>query len=277
MNKCLLAVVLLSGVLKAQGEEILFKENFSGTTLADWGALDRDRDGVSWELAQGSYVTEDAGWDGDAGTLMTVTSFNMELGADMGPLDSDDVIFSPVIKIPKKGDVTLTYKIGVIDTETHMGDNMNDITYQFFVVEDGKEFLPTMKPLDEKNFKNSKGAETKTINLNDYRGKSVRLFWRQINTFGQFVLLLDDVEVKRKYSFDSEIFTVAPNPVQDILYIGGVDDIHSYKIYNSVGRLVKQGSQSTEINVSDLPTGVYVIVVEDVKGRIPKSTKFIKK
>lgn len=279
MKKCLLAIVLLSGVLKAQEEQILFKENFSSATLMNWGALDRDRDGTTWEPAQGSDITKNAGFDGEEGTIMTVMSFYMEPDAssDIGPLDSDDVLISPVINIPKFGEVSVNYKIGVVNPED-LGAEMNDITYQFFVVEEGQEFYPTMKPLDEKNFKDSTSGETRTINLNDYRGKSVRLFWRQINTFGQFVLMLDDIEVKRiRPKVDVEEVVIAPNPVQETLYIGGVENIISYGIYDSRGRLIKQGNQTTEVDVRDLATGVYLIVIEDIKGRIPKSFKFIKK
>lgn len=274
MKKYLFAIVLLSGSLKAQEKKIIFQEDFNNPTLDGWGVLDRDRDTSAWELSQGSFITADAGGDDETGQFMATLSYDMTLVSE-GPLDSDDVLFSPVIKIPESGDINLTYKIGVVDTPNIFGQNMNDITYQLFVLEEGETFYPTLKPLDEKNFKNSISIEKTTINLNDYRGKSVRLYWRQIDAFGQYVLILDDIEVSQSVLVNG--ITVYPNPVENILYLGGFENVLSYGVYNSTGRLIKQGGEVKEIDVSDLATGVYIIVVEDVKGRIPKSFKFIKK
>lgn len=268
MKKNLLIVVFLSGVMSAQ--EVVFFEDFNGD-LEGWETLDRDRDGTTWEGAQGSFVTKDAGFGGDEDWLMSVVSYDMLNGT--GPLDSDDILISPIIKIPKTGNISLTYKIGVVDTETYMMRNMNDITYQFFVLEEGQTFYPTLIPLDEKNFKDSSSAEEKTFDLNDFRGKSIRLYWRQKDAFGQFTLLLDNVKVIREGK--SSVF---PNPTEDLLYLEGFREIISYKIYSMSGRLMNEGRGRVEIvNVSHLTPGVYVIVVEDIVSREPKSYKFIKK
>ncbi len=59
------------------------------------------------------------------------------------------------------------------------------------------------------------------------------------------------------YSTPREI-KIYPNPVKDNLYI---DAVSNYIILNTFGAILKQGN-GNEINVSDLKSGIYVIVVD---------------
>lgn len=277
MKKCLLASIFFTSIFNAQEKKIIFKEDFSDTkTLEDWGILDRDRDGFSWELGQGSHVTAEAGFDDDTGIIMTVLSYAMDPTRDMGPLDSDDVLYSSVIDIPKEGDIKLSFKIGVQDTKTLIGRDMNNLSYQLFVLEEGQPFYPTLKPLDEKRFSDSVGAETREFSLNDFKGKSVRIYWRHYDAFAQYILMLDDILITSEPEKFNKL-TIFPNPVQNILHIRGFKgQVKSYKIYNMAGRLVMEGKEVNEINVNHLSNGNYIIVVEDGDSKL-KSLKFIKK
>jgi hypothetical protein len=55
---------------------------------------------------------------------------------------------------------------------------------------------------------------------------------------------------------------VYPNPATDRLMISGMD-VASVKFYNFTGQLVKEVQNSSEINISDMETGIYVISVSD--------------
>ena len=72
-------------------------------------------------------------------------------------------------------------------------------------------------------------------------------------------------------------FTIYPNPVVNTLHISLQDDrTTSFKIYNLLGQEVKSGNASqTEINVSNLNSGIYIFEMNDGQKTITK--KFIKK
>lgn len=261
------------GIYNAQ--EIIYSENFNNSaTLGHWQMLDRDRDGFTWAVMNGNTLTANGGWDNASGQMMRVFSYK-ETG-EVGPLDSDDVLVSPVIDIPNSGNIELSYKIGVA-TDNFMGKKMNDMSYQLFVIEEGSSFFPTLVPLDEKQFSNARSAEKRSINLNAYKGKSVRLYWRHYKAFGQYLLLLDDIQIRKTTS--KSVITneqrVYPNPVENTLYIGGFEEIKSYSLYNAAGRLLKVGGNEKEIYVGNLVTGSYIVVVEGISEK--KSFKFIKK
>jgi hypothetical protein len=67
-----------------------------------------------------------------------------------------------------------------------------------------------------------------------------------------------------------------PNPVEDILNISSsVNTNTSFKIYDVKGQQLKSGKLAKEINVSNLPSGMYIIEVNDGQKSISK--KFSKK
>ncbi|WP_313807239.1 FG-GAP-like repeat-containing protein [Flavobacterium sp.] len=75
-------------------------------------------------------------------------------------------------------------------------------------------------------------------------------------------------------------FTVYPNPAQDFLNIGlknGSETIKSTSIFDISGRLIKtDDSSNTQINVSNLQSGTYLLLIENGENQ-KFSGKFIKK
>ena len=72
---------------------------------------------------------------------------------------------------------------------------------------------------------------------------------------------------------DMTIINLYPNPANDIIHIEGLEGQHEVQIYNAFGMLVMtttlQGE--AEINISDLPTGYYLIRIDN-----RRAVKFIK-
>jgi hypothetical protein len=68
-----------------------------------------------------------------------------------------------------------------------------------------------------------------------------------------------------KVSVDAKI-DIYPNPVVDILTVSTSADCKSIKIYNSTGNLLIHSSNTNVIDVGDLSSGVYVIVIELEEG-----------
>jgi len=86
----------------------------------------------------------------------------------------------------------------------------------------------------------------------------------------------------RKMTFDevlgvndivTETFKVYPNPVHNELYISSDDfQPHPYQLYSADGRLLMQGEsqEGNPINVSNLPTGLYILKVNNSSFKISK-------
>ena len=78
-------------------------------------------------------------------------------------------------------------------------------------------------------------------------------------------------------SFNSNLFSLYPNPTSSILNITNSDnlDIKNISVVDVNGRTVKnQAGSLTQINVSDLNAGVYFVTIEAAEGKTTK--KFIK-
>ena len=71
----------------------------------------------------------------------------------------------------------------------------------------------------------------------------------------------------------TETFKVYPNPVHNELYISSNDfQPHPYQLFSTDGRLLMQGEsqEGSPINVSDLPTGLYILKINNSSFKISK-------
>jgi surface protein len=65
-----------------------------------------------------------------------------------------------------------------------------------------------------------------------------------------------------------------PNPTNDKLFIQGITNYSKILIYNYLGNLVMSKTNSNDIDVQNLPRGIYIIKIIDTKGETVR--KFIK-
>ena len=65
---------------------------------------------------------------------------------------------------------------------------------------------------------------------------------------------------------DSEI-SIYPNPVRDRVIIEGIE-VAEVQVFNAFGQMVKTIQGTNEINVSDLPQGVYLLRIMDAEGKV---------
>ena len=71
-------------------------------------------------------------------------------------------------------------------------------------------------------------------------------------------IVKEDVKSEIKWSF-------YPNPVEDILYITGLEGFYTIKMVDAVGRVVvsvKGTSSEQEINLNGKPAGMYLLKIE---------------
>ena len=52
------------------------------------------------------------------------------------------------------------------------------------------------------------------------------------------------------------------------LFITGIHDTISYKIYSTAGQLVMEGNTSKKIDVTELSHGVYLLKLSDLTSRL---------
>lgn len=65
-------------------------------------------------------------------------------------------------------------------------------------------------------------------------------------------------------------FSIYPNPSSDKIYITGLNTKSEIKFFTITGKLIKSLETQNEINISDLPKGVYIIELNDYKQKLIK-------
>jgi hypothetical protein len=75
-------------------------------------------------------------------------------------------------------------------------------------------------------------------------------------------------------SIDAIDINISPNPTNDRLYINGLTKDAAVVIADMTGRLVNVPISGKEIDVSSLPSGVYLIAISSGEGK--KTIKFTK-
>lgn len=75
---------------------------------------------------------------------------------------------------------------------------------------------------------------------------------------------------------EKELLNIYPNPTKNIINISNINNFYSYKVYNSLGQIVKQNKLlESQINISDLTTGIYTL--ELIGKYKTQNTRFLKK
>ena len=65
-------------------------------------------------------------------------------------------------------------------------------------------------------------------------------------------------------------FLIFPNPVNDKLFIQGLSDVSEVSIYDVLGKLVLSKTNTSEIDVTNLKKGIYLIKIKDQQKEIIK-------
>lgn len=71
--------------------------------------------------------------------------------------------------------------------------------------------------------------------------------------------------------------TLYPNPAQDFIYWEATSQESQWQLYNSLGQLIRTGDwQETEVNISQLSTGTYWLILTDRSGKKIGQQAFVK-
>ena len=128
------------------------------------------------------------------------------------------------------------------------------------------------------------GWVKEVINLNDFLGQSILLRFKFISDtgleydgfyFDDFIIeKIDATAINENQSIGNH-FTLSPNPAEDILTVNG-NNIYSVSILTITGQTVLKGESNVrDIDVSELPAGMYLCKVQ-FRGGAMQSVKFVK-
>ncbi|MCF7567028.1 T9SS type A sorting domain-containing protein [Sabulilitoribacter arenilitoris] len=117
---------------------------------------------------------------------------------------------------------------------------------------------------------------TKSIDLSSYTHQTLKVRFRAVRgSSWEGDIAIDDVFIKTIYiPISDETYKVYPNPVKNnLLYVKTNDSklASNYKISNLVGQRFLSGTVSNRpIDLSNLPSGTYLLVLNDGKSRVLK-------
>jgi len=266
MKKILLSVAFLGATfIGAKAQTVVWSEDFndaniSSAMLSDdgWTFIDSDGDGLNW----GDLFNISPGGGGaPIFTTPAIVSRSWQVNA----LTPDNWVISPAIDLTNvSGTITLSWKVRVaaaswsLENYSVYAANINLIMDLVTSPTTFTEVYPggtTGNWLD------------RTLDLSSFAGQIVYVAFRHHDCSDQDFLAIDDIVVTAgDVSVDSHLassFSIYPNPATDVINISnGVDAIENVKITDLNGRVVKEitlGIDQSQINISDLAEGVYVL------------------
>jgi hypothetical protein len=123
------------------------------------------------------------------------------------------------------------------------------------------------------------------VDLREFQGRDIYVAIVHFNCTNQFMLNIDDVLLNRVYVNYTGIgeqatsaLSVYPNPASELLKVESNVNVSRYEVYNVAGAMLMSqpvDSKSFNVNVSDLPTGAYLIKMTS-EGMV-QTQRFVKK
>lgn len=84
--------------------------------------------------------------------------------------------------------------------------------------------------------------------------------------------LTDEEKTLDTNNFEANSFSVFPNPVNDVLHIQSNlhEEIHQITLYTLTGQRIKESQKNDQLDLSELPAGIYLVKIETAKGTVTK-------
>lgn len=138
-------------------------------------------------------------------------------------------------------------------------------------------------------FDNALNCMSKVSNLTHFiSGRWTDLDTDPSNTFGDMRDIMscteimmdrktDPASLKTKKTGENAVINIFPNPGTNVMKIEASDIAKSFELYDLSGRRVTNGeiSQYTEINLSELTSGVYYILIRDAENDLIFKQKYV--
>ncbi|WP_130736494.1 T9SS-dependent choice-of-anchor J family protein [Flavobacterium sp. J27] len=255
-----------------------FTEDFTNTGVAYvcWQSLDEDGDGFNWGVAD--YDLDNNGTP-DGNPCLRSASYD---NSSFSPLTPDNWIISYPIDLSSYASgatIELSWLARGID------ENYPDENYSVYVATTNTitDFLASPTTFTEVIGQNGGDGVfvPRTLDISSFYGQTIYVAFRHHDVTDQYELNIDDVAVSGALSsriFAVNGFSMYPNPAINQLTISSENtQMNSIIVVDVNGRVVKQNlvnATETQINVSDLVAGVYMVTIASPEGTSVQ--KFVK-
>jgi hypothetical protein len=272
-KQLLLAAFLMGSFFTAKAQTTILSENFDDFT--DWPST-----GWTQYNVDGNTINEEISDYFDPAYTFTILNFTSApdnlFAATASYFDvvdqADRWLVSPSIDLTDaEADVVLSF--GAASGDVNFLES-----YEVLVSTTGNavgDFTSVLTVTDEAAPADDASFTTRTVNLTSYIGQTIYIAFRQTST-DEFLLFFDDISVVSNTTagLNDKALTklsVYPNPANDIVTIAAGDAlVNNVSIVDINGRTVKSvkfdGLANTQVNVSDLAKGVYVMTISSDKG-----------
>lgn len=248
-NLFFLSALMLTSQLSAQ--TVIFEENFdTPEKQALWTIGDLDGDEDTWGFVS-SVEAEAPSFSGDF-----AWSFSWFFEA----FTPDNILKSPVFKIPQGGKTELTFKVSAADDE----EGYYEEHYAVYVIPANSVFTGSETPVYEETLDGGYFNEAKNVNvdISSYVGQDVQLVFRHYNCTDILYIGLDDVVITQSQLSTNDInkskVAVYQDEANGLVKISGLNDVKKVKLFDLSGKLISNVNQS-EMNISNLPKGIYIV------------------
>ena len=189
------------------GGGTLLSEDFDNGIPYNWTTIDADGDGYGW-LSSADIMSEGYGHYSSTACAASQSYVN-----SVGALTPDNYLVSPAVTIPNANGYYLDWYVAAQDA------NYPSEYYTVYVgYMSGSTFIPYGTLYSETVEAKSKDQGTwryRSVNLNSYKGQTVRFAFRHYNCTDMFYLLIDDVVVSNSKSAEQATTNIAtPNKEQ---------------------------------------------------------------
>lgn len=265
MKKLLLLSFILIGI--NTNAQVIYSTDF--TTGTGMNIIDNDGDTLNWGLYAGSAAS--VGW-GFTGNFAGSYSWNFTAGA----LEPDNFLLLPEITLPSSFDTfDLSFKIAAScpTTQTYFAENVSVyLAPSTATVAEIIALTPIYSMTLTEDYRSY--AITENIDISSYSGQSFRIVFRHHDCTDQEAVFIDDVTVTQTTLANNEFlaskFSVYPNPANNFVNIAANGlNMNSIELSDLNGRVVKNISvngSETQVNISDLSQGVYMMKITSDEG-----------
>ncbi len=277
MKKTLLFAGVALAFATQSKAQVVFSDDFNDGLIAPWTVIDADGDGRNWNVVQiqdnqvppqpvGTPVLRSASWQTIA-------------------LTPNNYVFSPAIDLtgffPGSATAELSWKVMAIDASW----DAERYTAYVGTAPDVATMLASPTSHYEASLNGVNTLTERTLDISEWLGQTIYIAFRHHGVSDQFTMEIDDVAVEvtpelGTANFFASNFQVYPNPASDVLNINGRNNMNlsSVQLTDLNGRVVKTqnvAGVSSQLNISDLNAGVYLLKVTSPQG--VGTTKVIKR
>ena len=281
-KKLLFASLFLSAAFSMNAQTVVFSDNFDDEDISDWTVFDADGDGFDWIAVQ---ITDEDGAPVDTPMLRSASwsSAPAPFGTALTP---NNYIISPAINLsayPAGSTVILRWEVKASDADY---DAEKYAAYAA-TSDEPADLMASNYQFNEASLDGVNELEERTLDISGLAGQAnVYVAFRHYGVTNEFTMEVDNVSVTatlplKTADFFASNFSVYPNPSADVINLTSSTSaaINNVELTDINGRVVKTvalaGVAQTQLNISDLTSGVYFLSVESDLGK--GVTKIVRK